>query len=178
MKKILSFISWNGFSNYLSKPLLYPLKSSSTIPLSNNSTKRNDISAIIFRLPYTRIVHKQLLKRCFEKYERFLNSNFKFRVLYGTKKMPFYCNIKDRVSHTQRSHVIYTIKCPGCSGCYISKTERCLITRINEQGRKGGCLNSSLNMNCLKIVFACIPYSSQLNKDENDISLNSDVFTR
>ena len=72
--------------------------------------------------------------------------------------MSFYCNVKDRVSHIQRNNVIYTVKCPGCSGCYISKIERCLITRINEHGREKGRLNSSLDMNCLKIVFACIPF--------------------
>ena len=32
LKKILSFMSWNGFPNYVSKPLLRRLKSNSTIP--------------------------------------------------------------------------------------------------------------------------------------------------
>ena len=50
--------------------------------------------------------------------------------------MSFYCNIKDKVPHDQRNHVIYKIKCPGCNGCYIGKTERCLITRIKEHGTK------------------------------------------
>ena len=50
--------------------------------------------------------------------------------------MSFYCNVKDKVPHDQRDHVIYKIKCPGCTGCYIGKTERCLITRINEHGTK------------------------------------------
>ena len=43
MKKTLSFMSWNGFPNYVSKPLLRRLKSNSTIPLSNNSIEKNDI---------------------------------------------------------------------------------------------------------------------------------------
>ena len=48
MKKILSFMSWNGFPNYVSKPLLHRLKSNSTILSSNNSIEKNDIPEIIF----------------------------------------------------------------------------------------------------------------------------------
>ena len=63
MKKILSFMLWNRFPNYVSKPLLCRLKSNSTITSSNNSIKKNDIPEIIFCLPYTRKVGEQLLKR-------------------------------------------------------------------------------------------------------------------
>ena len=48
--------------------------------------------------------------------------------------MSFYSNIKENVSHDQRNYVLYKIKCPGCNGCYIGKTERCLITRTTEHG--------------------------------------------
>ena len=136
MKKILSFMSWNGFPNYVSKPLLRRLKSNSSIPSYNNYTEKNDIPEIIFRLPYAGKVGEQLLKRCLKKVKHCLNSNVKFRVLYDTKKMSFYCNIEDKLSHDQRNHVIYKIKCPGCNGCCIGKTERCLITRITEHGTK------------------------------------------
>ena len=44
-------------------------------------------------------------------------------MLYDTKS--FYCNIKDKVPHDQRNHVIYKTKSPGCNDCYIGKTERC-----------------------------------------------------
>ena len=139
MKKILSFMSWNGFPNYVSKPLLRRLKSDSTIPSSKNSIEKSEIPEIIFRLPYAGKVDEQLLKLCLKKIKRCLNSNVKFRVLYDTKKMSFYCNIKEKVSHDERNQVIYQIKCPAIiksSGCYIGQTERCLTTRINEHGTK------------------------------------------
>ena len=136
MKNILSFMSWDGFPNYVSKPLLCCLKSNSTITPSSNSIEKNDIPEIIFHLPYAGKVGEQLLKRCLKKVKRCLNSNVKLRVLYDTKKMSFYCNIKDKVPHDQRNQVIYKIKCPGCNRCYIGKTERCLITRITEHGTK------------------------------------------
>ena len=87
--------------NYVSKPLFRRLKLNSTIPSSNNSIKKNDIPEIIFRLPYAGKPGEQLLKRCLKKVKRCLNSNVKFRVLYDTKKMSFYCNIKDKVPHDQ-----------------------------------------------------------------------------
>ena len=45
-------MSWNGFPNYVSNPLLRHLKSNSTISSSNNSIEKNDIPEIIFRRPY------------------------------------------------------------------------------------------------------------------------------
>ena len=58
--------------------------------------------------------------------------------------MSFYCNIKDKVPHDQRNHAIYKIKCPGCNGYYIGKTERYLITRTNEHGTKETTVNKLL----------------------------------
>ena len=34
------------------------------------------------------------------------------------------------------TNVIHKIKCPGCNGCYIGKTERCLTTKITEHVTK------------------------------------------
>ena len=92
-------MSWNGFPNYVSKPLLRCLKSNSAIPSSNNTTEKNDISETIFRLPYAGKVGEQLLKRCLKRVKRCLTSNVTFRVLYDKKKMSFYCNIKNKVPH-------------------------------------------------------------------------------
>ena len=60
MKKILSCMSWNGFLNYVSQPLLRRWKSNSTIPSSNNSIEKNDIPEIISHLPYAGKVGEQL----------------------------------------------------------------------------------------------------------------------
>ena len=110
MKKVLSFMSCNGFPNYVCKPLMRRLKSNSTITSSKNSIEKNDKSEIIFCLPYA--------------------GNPKWRAFEILLKMSLYCNAKD--PHGQKNHVIYKIKCLGCNCCYIGKTERCLITRITE----------------------------------------------
>ena len=170
MKKILSFMSWNGFPNYVSKALLRRLKSNSSIPSSNNSIEKNDIPEIIFRLPYAGKVGEQLLKRCLKKVKHCLNSNVKFRVFYDTKKMSFYCNIEDKLSHDQRNHVIYKIKCPGCNGCCIGKTERCLIIKITEHGTKETEPMLKHLSECELFKDRCWLYSLLLlfNEDEHD----------
>ena len=170
MKKILSFMSWNGFPNYVSEPLLRRLKSNSSIPSYNNSTEKNDIPEIIFRLPYAGKVGEQLLKRCLKKVKHCLNSNVKFRVLYDTKKMSFYCNIEDKLSHDQRNHVIYKIKCPGCNGCCIGKTERCLIIKITGHGTKETKPMLKHLSECELFKDRCWLYSLSLlfNEDEHD----------
>ena len=72
MKKILLFMSWNGFPNYVSRPLLRRLKSNSTIPSSNNSIEKNDIPEIILSLSYAGKVGEQPLKRCLNNVKRCL----------------------------------------------------------------------------------------------------------
>ena len=45
------------------------------------------------------------------------------------------------------------------------------------QKKRNLCLDISLNVNCLKIVVACISLSSLFNVDEHDdISLTSHIF--
>ena len=97
---------------------LFPRKVGATVFRLNIEFKEKakNKSSILFKPKYD-LKNKTKVKRC-------LNSNAKFRVLYDTKKMSFYCNIKDEVRHNQRNHVIYKTKCPGCNGCYIGKTEQ------------------------------------------------------
>ena len=116
IKKISLFISWNGFPSYISKALL------------------QNVTEIFFRLPYIGSKGEQLVNYCLNKIRRCLKINVKVVVIYDTKKISFYCNVKDKVPHEQRNNIICRITCPDCSGNYIEKTERCLISRMNEHG--------------------------------------------
>ena len=100
-------------------------------------------------------------------------------MFYDTKKISFYCNIKDKVPYDQRNHVIYKIKCPGSNGCYIGKTERCLITRITKQGPKEREPMFKHFSECEMLKDCCWFYShsSLFSEDEHDdISLMSRTF--
>ena len=65
-----------------------------------------------------------------------LKINVKFVVIYDSRKIAFYCNVKDKVPHEQRNNIIYGIRRPGCGGKCIGKTEICLISRMNEHGTR------------------------------------------
>ena len=86
-----------------------------------------NVTEIVFRLPQVGSKGEQLVKHCLKNIRRCLKVNVKFFVIYDTKKISFYCNVKEKVPHEQRNNIIYRITCPGCGGKYIGKTERCLI---------------------------------------------------
>ena len=72
IKKILLFMSSNGFPTYISKALLQRLKSNSKKCFENTSmndvkNKNEKVTEIFFRLPYTGIKGEQLVKHCLKK---------------------------------------------------------------------------------------------------------------
>ena len=47
-----------------------------------------------------------------------------------------FCSNKDKIKFEQKSNVIYEFTCPGCGKKYIGKTDRCLVTRLNEHATR------------------------------------------
>ena len=47
-----------------------------------------------------------------------------------------FCSNKDHIQFQQKANVIYRITCLGCYNKYIEKTERNIITRLDEHGTK------------------------------------------
>ena len=122
----------------MSKALLHRLKSAvknREVINKINNNKENG-TEIFFRLPYAGSKVKLLVKHCLKKIKRCLKINTKFVVVYDTKKISFYCNVKDKVPHEQRNNIVCRISCPGCGEKYIGKTERCLISSMNEHGTR------------------------------------------
>ena len=76
------------------------------------------------------------MKRCFNKLKRYFKTNVKFVTLYDTKKCGKFSSVKDKIPTHQKSNVIYTIRCPGCSEDYVGKTDRSVITRLNEHSHR------------------------------------------
>ena len=129
-------MSWNGFPNYISKALLHRLKSNvknRDVINEINNYKENE-TEIFFRLRYAGSKGEQLVKHCLKKTRRCLKINVTFVVIHDTKKISFYCNVKDKVPYEQRNNIIYRISCPDCCGKYIGKTERRFVSRMNEHG--------------------------------------------
>ena len=47
-----------------------------------------------------------------------------------------FCSNKDHIQFQQKANVIYRITCSGCYSKYIGKTDRNIITRLDEHGTK------------------------------------------
>ena len=71
-----------------------------------------------------RSLKRKLRQNCSEK--------MRLRVLYTTNKLSKFCSVKDMIPEGQKNNVIYHIKCPGCGGVYVGKTECCLDKRLEE----------------------------------------------
>ena len=100
-------MSWNGYPNYISKALLHRLKPNirnRDVINEINNNKENE-TEIFFRLPCAGLKGKQLVKHCLKKIRRCLKINVKFVVIYDTKKISFYCNVKHKVPHEQRNNI-------------------------------------------------------------------------
>ena len=123
---------------WISKALLHRLKSNvrnRNVINEINNNKENE-AEIFFCLTCAVSKSEQLVKNCLNKIRRCLKINVKFVVIYDSRKISFYCNVKDKVPHEQRNNIIYGIRSPGCGGKYIGKTERCLISRMNKHGTR------------------------------------------
>ena len=101
-------------------------------------------------------------------------------LFYDTKKISFYCNVKDKVPHEQRNNIIYRITCPGCGGKYIGKTERCLISRMNEHGTRDTEPMFKHLSECEMFKETCNLYAlpSLYNEsNRNEMSLTSNILS-
>ena len=50
-------------------------------------------------------------------------------------KLAMFCSNKSRLLPKRKSHVVYNFICPECSSSYIGKTDRNLITRLEEHSK-------------------------------------------
>ena len=97
---------WNEFSNYILKVLLHYLKSNvRNRDVINEINNKENVTEVFFCLLYAGSKGEQLVKHCLKKIECCLKINVKFFVIYDTKKILFYCNVKDKVPHEQRNYL-------------------------------------------------------------------------
>ena len=52
--------------------------------------------------------------------------------LNDTKKYAMFCSVKDKIPTHGKSNITYKIKCPPCGEGYVQKSDRCIITQLNE----------------------------------------------
>ena len=138
--KLKSFLSWNGYPEYVRNLLINRFKK-----ISSNDAAVNDIVsksktdeefvAVYLKLPYLGPSGDYLIKAFKRKMKRLLIPNVKFRIIYTTNKLSMFCSLKDKYPIHTKANLIYKFTCPYCQAQYVGKTERNLITRCEEHAK-------------------------------------------
>ena len=63
-----------------------------------------------------------------------------------------FCFVKDKIPAHHKFNVIYTIEFPGCGEDYVGKTDRCVITRLNEHSNRSDQPKFQHLQHCEKIL--------------------------
>ena len=134
---IKTLMSWNAYPKYVRNSLINRLKSNinRNDNINNNKDDRKVIWINLRYLGKQTTKGEQLTNSLTRKLKRSFKENIKFKMVYKTNKLSMFCNTKDRTSAEQKS-VIYRITCPDCFQKYVGKTDRNLITRLDEHGTK------------------------------------------
>ena len=100
-----------------------------------NKTKEqtvDDRKKVWLNLPYLGEKGDHLTKSLIRKLNKCFNENVKFIKRYKTNKLAMFCSNKDHIQLQQKANIIYRITYSGCCNKYIGKTDRNIITRLDE----------------------------------------------
>ena len=128
-------MSWNAYPKYVRNSIINRLKWNVNRNDDINNNK-DDRKVIWINLPYLGKKGEQLTNSLIRKLKRSFKESVKLKTIYKTNKLSMFCNTKDNISVEQKSSVIYRITCPGCFQKYVGKTDRNLITRLDEHSTK------------------------------------------
>ena len=175
--------SWNGFPKFFTNNIVKQVINGTN--KTNQSTENTDSELTIwFRVPFCGDKNAQFANSCIRKIRRYCkkNINLKFRLLYDTTKLEFFCNNKDKTPFLSNSFVVYRFNCPGCAASYIGKTERTLHVRYIEHAwtDKSSAIYTHINecegvRHINNIMFLDDSLNSDVSiseKDESDRNVN------
>ena len=133
ISQIKTFMSWNGYPKRVQNSVI---KQTETNKLHLRLTDDDDRKKIWLDFQYIGKIGEKLVTSLIKKLKRYFKGKVNIVVKYRTNKLSMFCPTKYRISWNQKANVIYIIQCPGCHNDYISKTDRNLITRLSEHGKK------------------------------------------
>ena len=161
-------MAWNNFPLQIRKSLKRRF-------LSDEPPKSRTLDpkeTLWLNLPYLGKEGEFLIDKLKKKLKKCL-SDFNLKVIYKTNSISMFCSTKDKMSNLKKANVIYKFCCPGCSKCYIGKTERNLESRLLEHGRGKGKIDSSAISDHL---YSCVFYQdiiSYYNLLDNNIDVKA-----
>ena len=112
-------------------------------------------------------------KNCFKKVQKCFKANVHLITCYETKKgTAIFCSAKDSIPIHQKTKVIYKVTCPGCNEDYVGKTDRNLITRLNEMlpMKINLCISTYRNVNTLHILLIYTDYQTLMLQQQRSIT--------
>ena len=128
INKIKMFMSWNGYPSFTRDSIINQLKT----PPKIIEKEKDDRKIIWIRLQCLGNISDSMKKSCLKKIQKYLKENVRFKTCYETKKTAIFCSAKERNPIHQKANVIYKVTCPGRNEDYFGKTDRNLVTRLNE----------------------------------------------
>ena len=133
---IKRFMSWNGFPRYIRNSLCKKFVNDCSKKLTRDCTGRN-VTTLWFNVQYLGKDGQFMLRKCIKKLKRCFKIDVPvvFKITHRTNKLAMFCSNKSRLLPQHKSHVVYNFICPGCSSSYIGKTDRNLITRLEEHSK-------------------------------------------
>ena len=131
LRNLNKLMSWNSYAKQVSNSLLKRLNSN--INKAKEQTA-DDCKKIFLNFPYIGVKGDHLTK--LQKLNKCFNENVKFIQRYKTNKLAMFSIIKDHVQFQPKASVVCRITCPGSYNKYIGKTNRNIITRMDEHGTK------------------------------------------
>ena len=127
---ISKLMAWNGFPLHVRKFLCNKFLKKTT---KTNRTSEEK-PTLWLNLPYLG-KNGQFLINNLEKKLRKCLSDFKFKIVLKTNKISMFCSNKDKIEKIKKANVVYLFTCPGCSKKYIGKTQRNIVTRLEEHAK-------------------------------------------
>ena len=124
---------WNGYPKQVRNSVV---KWIGTNKSHSRLTDDDDRNKIWLALPCNGKLGEKLVTSLIKKLKRLFKEKVNIDVKYRTNKLSMFCPTKDRISWNQNANVIYIIQCLGGHNDYIGKTDRNLITRLSEHGKK------------------------------------------
>lgn len=139
-------MSWNDFPLHVRKSLRKRFLSDGP-PKTRTLTER---PMLWLNLPFLGKEGDFLIKNFKRKILKNLD-NINLKIIFKTNNVSMFCSNKDRIADIKKANVVYKFSCPGCAKTYIGKTERNLITRLNEHA--DGHVESAIHSHLLSCSF-------------------------
>ena len=102
----------------------------------NNNKVSSEVNKLrYFKLPYIGKCSEQVQKKITKLCKQYWNEN-NVKIVFNLFKISNYFSVKDATLYFIKSFLVYKFICTRCKSCYIGKSCRHLITRIEEHIKK------------------------------------------